>query len=330
LIILVTGGAGYIGSHTCKLLAARGHLPVTYDNLARGHRSAVKWGPLETGDILDRDRLRTVIAHYRPAAIMHFAAFAYVGESVESPLLYYRNNVAGSVALLDAAMEFGPLPFIFSSSCATYGIPERVPISEDQPQRPVSPYGQSKLFVERMLADLSRSHRLPWMALRYFNAAGADPEGEIGETHDPETHLIPLVLAAARDRTPVSVFGTDYDTPDGTCVRDYVHVNDIADAHIRALDHLLSHGESGAINLANARGYSVREVIAAAERICGRAIASVAAPRRAGDPPVLVGSAERARALLGWQPVRSDLDALIADAGRWMQQQGRSPRSPRS
>jgi UDP-glucose-4-epimerase GalE len=322
LNILVTGGAGYIGSHACKLLSKKGYQPISYDSLTRGHRTAVKWGPLEVGDIADSDRLRAVLEQYRPAAIMHFAAFAYVGESVENPLLYYRNNVDASVSLLETVRRFEPVPVVFSSSCVTYGIPTIVPISEDHPQQPINPYGHSKLFVERILADLDRASGLPWVSLRYFNAAGADPDGEIGECHDPETHLIPLVLAAARDRTSVEIYGTDYDTPDGTCVRDYVHVMDIAEAHLRAIDYLLATGESCAINLANARGYSVKEVIAAAERVCGGTILTKAAPRRPGDPPILIGSADRARARLGWMPANSDLGVQIADAWKWMKSQG--------
>ena len=316
--ILVTGGAGYIGSHVCKCLSVRGHLPVAYDNLSRGHPAAVKWGPLEIGGIEDRDRLRAVIERYRPAAVMHFAAFAYVGDSVEKPLLYYHNNVAGSAVLFETLVEFGPLPVIFSSSCVTYGVPRTFPISEDHPQQPISPYGHSKLFVERILADAGKAYGLPWVALRYFNAAGTDPDGDIGEDHSPETHLIPLVLRAARDKTALEIYGTDYRTPDGTCVRDYVHVVDIADAHLRALDYLLAKRESCALNLANARGYSVKEVIAAAERVCGRTIKVKLAPRRPGDPPILIGSAKRAHELLGWSAKRSDLEVQIADAWKWV------------
>jgi UDP-arabinose 4-epimerase len=318
LNILVTGGAGYIGSHVCKCLSARGYLPIAYDNLSRGQRAAVKWGPLEVGDINDRDRLRAVLEHHQPTAVMHFAALAYVGESVEKPLLYYKNNVAGSIALLETLNEFGPLPFIFSSSCVTYGIPDTIPISEDHPQHPINPYGHSKLFVERMLADAGAAYGLPWIALRYFNAAGADPDGDIGEDHNPETHLIPLVLRAARDKTPVEIYGIDYPTPDGTCVRDYVHVIDIADAHVRALEYLLAKRESCALNLANARGYSVKEVIAAAERVCKCSISISAAPRRPGDPPILIGSAKRAQELLGWRAERFHLAVQIGDAWEWV------------
>ena len=316
--ILVTGGAGYIGSHVCKALAAKGFEPVAYDNLSRGNRWAVKWGPLEEGDIADAARVHAVLERHRPAAVMHFAAFAYVGESVREPLHYYRNNIGGTSALLLALIDYGPLPFVFSSTCATYGVPQTIPIPEDHPQNPINPYGFSKMVVERMLADLELNHGMRSVSLRYFNAAGADPEGEIGEAHNPETHLIPLVLAAARDGTSVDVFGTDYDTPDGTCIRDYIHVSDIADAHLLALDYLLKGGTSCALNLANARGYSVKEVVAAAERICDRSIRVTMAPRRDGDPPVLIGLAERAQTLLGWRPTRSALETQLADAWNWL------------
>ena len=290
---------------------------MTYDNLSRGFRSAVQWGPLEVGALDDRDRLRTVLEKYRPAAVMHFAAFAYVGESVEQPELYQHNNVQGSFALFDTILQYRPIPVIFSSSCVTYGVPQSVPITEDHPQQPINPYGETKLQVERKLIELGTTHNLPWVALRYFNAAGSDPDGNIGEDHNPETHLIPLVLLAARDGKSVRILGTDYDTPDGTCIRDYVHVVDIADAHVRALDYLFQGGKSCALNLANARGYSVKEVIATAEQVCGRAIAIEAAARRPGDPPILVGSADRARGLLGWKPARPELQTQITDAWRW-------------
>lgn len=316
--ILVTGGAGYIGSHVCKALAAKGHEPVAYDNLSRGNAWAVKWGPLERGDIADAARLGEVIARHAPAAVMHFAAYAYVGESCAEPLLYYRNNVGGSEALLRTIVAHGPLPVVFSSSCATYGIPNSVPIAEDQPQKPVNPYGFTKLVVERMLGDLDGVAGLRSVVLRYFNAAGSDPDGEIGEAHDPETHLIPLVLAAAAGGGAIDVYGSDYDTPDGTCVRDYVHVADLADAHVRALEYLLAGGASVALNLANARGHSVREVIAAAAEVCGLPIRVNDVARRPGDPPILVGDATRARALLGWRPLRSELRTQLTDAWRWM------------
>jgi UDP-glucose-4-epimerase GalE len=316
--ILVTGGAGFIGSHAAKALARRGFVPVVYDNLSRGHRDLVKFGPLEVGDIGDQARVRAVLEKYRPVAVMHFAALAYVGESVEQPELYQRNNVSGSKGLLEALIQYKPLPFVFSSTCATYGMPKHIPITEGHPQQPINPYGETKLKVEGMLRDLGREHGLPWIALRYFNAAGSDPEAEIGEVHDPETHLIPLMLMAARDGTTAKIFGADYDTPDGTCVRDYVHVSDIADAHVRALDYLMAGGASAALNLANSRGYSVKEVIAECERVSGRAIAREISPRRPGDPATLIGSAARAREVLGWMPQRSALETQIADAWRWL------------
>jgi UDP-arabinose 4-epimerase len=316
--ILVTGGAGFVGSHACKTLARRGYRPVAYDNLSRGFRDAVKWGPLEVGDLADEARLLSVLHQHRPVAIMHFAAYAYVGESVKSPALYWRNNVEGSAAMLRAMLQYRPLPIVFSSTCAIYGTPEQVPILETHPQCPINPYGATKLAVESMLAQHDARHGLPFVALRYFNAAGADPDGEIGENHSPETHLIPLVLMAAREGTEVEIFGNDYDTPDGTCIRDYVHVADLADAHVSALQHLLSGGASVALNLANGRGYSVREVIAAAERVCRQKIKTRRAARRPGDLPILIGSADKARALLGWQPTRSELDTQIADAWNWL------------
>jgi UDP-glucose-4-epimerase GalE len=278
----------------------------------------VKWGPFEKGDIADERQVRTVLEKYRPSALMHFAAYAYVGESVEQPLLYYRNNFANTVTLLQAIVDFRGMPVVFSSSCATYGIPERVPITEKHPLQPINPYGRSKLFVERLLADLEVACGLPWIALRYFNAAGADPDGEVGESHDPETHLIPLVLTAARTGTPIRIFGEDYDTPDGTCVRDYVHVSDIADAHVRALDYLLKGGDSCALNLANSRGYSIKEVIAVAEKVCGRTVPLEIVGRRPGDPPILIGDAGLARVVLDWRPVHSDLETQIRHAWNWL------------
>lgn len=318
LRILVTGGAGYIGSHVCKALAARNFEPVTIDNISRGNRWAVKWGPLEEIDLNDDTALRKLFDQRHPSAIMHFAGFAYVGESVDKPLLYYQNNVGGSAALLRAAIDTGVVPIVFSSTCATYGSPESLPITEDHPQRPINPYGFSKLFVERMLADADKAHGLRSISLRYFNAAGADPDGEIGEEHDPEPHLIPRVLAAARDGATVTVFGNDYATSDGTCIRDYVHVSDIADAHIRALDYLLAGQPSCALNLANARGYSVMDVIEMAQCVTGKKIVVHQAPRRAGDPPVLIGSSERARHVLNWAPQRPHLETQVRDAWNWM------------
>lgn len=248
--ILVTGGAGYIGSHACKALALAGYTPVAYDNLVYGHESAVKWGPFEKGDISDRKRLDQVIEKHRPAAVMHFAAYAYVGESVDDPGKYYRNNVVGTLTLLEAMRDHSIDQFVFSSTCATYGVPQQMPIAEDHTQQPINPYGASKLMVEQMLRDFGVAHGLRAISLRYFNAAGADPDAEIGEDHDPETHLIPLVLdAAAGRRESIAVFGDDYATPDGTCIRDYIHVTDLASAHVLALQALESGAESNAYNL---------------------------------------------------------------------------------
>jgi UDP-arabinose 4-epimerase len=318
--ILVTGGAGYIGSHACKALARAGYLPVTYDSLVYGHDWAVKWGPLERGDIQDRVRLDEVIAAYGPTAIMHFAAFAYVGESVTDPGKYYRNNVAGSLTLLEAARDHGIEQFIFSSTCATYGVPDLLPIIEETPQRPINPYGASKLMVERMLADFGAAHGLRSIALRYFNAAGADPDNEIGEDHNPETHLIPLVLdAASGRRSHITVFGADYDTPDGTCVRDYIHVTDLADAHVKSLQALENGHRSDVYNLGNGRGFSVLEVIRAVEHASGLDVPVQQGPRRVGDPVALVSDATKARADLGWQPRLPGLNEIVRTAWAWHQ-----------
>ncbi|HUK61285.1 MAG TPA: UDP-glucose 4-epimerase GalE [Stellaceae bacterium] len=316
--ILVTGGAGYIGSHAAKALARAGYEPVSYDNLGRGHRTAVRWGPLVEGDLADRALLVATLRRHKIAAVMHFAAFAYVGESVEQPALYFRNNVANSLSLLEAMDEAGVRHIVFSSTCATYGLPDQMPIAEDAPQRPVNPYGESKLMIERMLHWLGPARGLRHVALRYFNAAGADPAGEIGEDHDPETHLIPLVLMAALGRrAAIDIYGTDYPTPDGTAIRDYIHVQDLADAHVLALAHLLKGGDSVALNLGTGSGHSVRAVIEAAERVTGRAIARRETARRPGDPPILVADARKAKAVLGWTPQLSGLDDIIASAWAW-------------
>lgn len=316
--ILVTGGAGYIGSHVCKELAARGYRPITYDSLVNGHREAVRWGPFEHGDVRDRRRLDEVISRYRPEAAMHFAGFAYVGESVADPGKYYSNNVGGSLALLEAMIAQGVKRLIFSSSCATYGIPDRVPIAETDAQRPINPYGMSKLMFERMLPDFEIAHGLKWIALRYFNAAGADPDGEIGEDHDPETRIIPLVLAAADQQgEDVTVYGSDYDTPDGTCIRDYIHVTDLADAHVRALDALFAGEASQALNLGTGAGCSVMQVIEAVRTVTGLEVPHRRGARRDGDPAVLVADASRARAVLGWQPTHSSIGEIVETAWRW-------------
>lgn len=316
--ILVTGGAGYIGSHACRALNAAGYIPVTYDNMSSGHDWAVKWGPLERGDILDGARLKEVFRKYKPSAVMHFAALIAVGESVEHPERYYRNNVAGTLSLLEVMREQGVSRFIFSSTAAVYGMPDAVPITEAAREQPINPYGETKLAVERMLRDFGSAYGLKWTALRYFNAAGASPEGEIGEAHDPETHLIPLILEAIRGRREkVTVFGSDYDTADGTCVRDYIHVCDLADAHVAALERLKRGGSSGSYNLGNGAGYSVREVIAAAERITGLDAQVFYGARRAGDPACLVADARRAMDEMRWRPRLASLDDIIGTAWRW-------------
>ena len=277
--VLVTGGAGYIGSHTCKLLRKAGYQPVVYDDLIYGHRNFAKWGPFEEGDIADVRRLYEVLDKYRPDAVLHFAAFAYVGESVEDPAKYYRNNVIGSITLLEAVHRAGIEKFVFSSTCATYGIPKEIPISEDHPRHPINPYGRSKLMIENILEDFNKAYGIRSISLRYFNAAGADPDCEIGEDHTPETHLIPLVLdVAAGKRSHVCIHGDDYDTPDGTCIRDYVHVSDLADAHVLALQALEAGRGNDAFNLGNGQGFSVREIIDAAEKVTGKSIKSIAGP----------------------------------------------------
>ncbi len=316
--VLVTGGAGYIGSHACKALARAGYVPVTYDSLVYGHAASVRWGPFVEGDLADRDRLLATMREHSVGAVMHFAAFAYVGESVTKPDVYFRNNVVNAVNLLDATLAAGVKRIVFSSTCATYGTPERVPISEDMPQRPINPYGETKLMVERMLHWYGNAYGLKSCCLRYFNAAGADPDCEIGEDHDPETHLIPLVLDAALGRRPrVEIYGSDYATPDGTAIRDYIHVQDLAEAHVRAVQYLRDGGDSVALNLGTGQGHTVLEVVQAAERIARRPVPHRIVGRRAGDPPALVADARRARAVLGWEPKISDLDSILATAWAW-------------
>lgn len=316
--VLVTGGAGYVGSHACKALVSAGYEPVCYDNLVTGHREAVRWGPFEYGDVLDRARLGDVIRRHRPASVMHFAGFAYVGESVEDPDRYYRNNVMGTLTLLEAMRGHGVRRIIFSSSCAVYGQPESVPIGEQVPARPVNPYGTSKLFVETMLRDFEAAYGLEWIALRYFNAAGDDPDGEIGEDHEPETRLVPAALAAASGRSgPLTVYGTDYDTPDGTCIRDYVHVSDLAAAHLLGLKALDDGLPSQVLNLGTGRGRSVREILRAVELVTGRRPPVVFGPRRKGDPAILVADASRARGLLRWEPRLTAIEDIVATAWNW-------------
>ena len=316
--ILITGGAGYVGSHCAKALAAAGHEGVVFDNLLFGHREFVRWGPLIQGDIRDRSALDAVFSTYRFDAIMHFAALAYVGESVGKPDDYYDVNVNGTRTLLAAMVRASVRLIIFSSSCAVYGEPVSMPINEHTVPNPINPYGFTKFVCERMMDDFGRAYGIRSARLRYFNAAGADPTAEIGEHHDPETHLIPLVLDAASGKKPdVTVFGTDYPTPDGTAVRDYIHVHDLARAHVVALQHLLDSGVTIALNLGTGRGVSVRQVIDAARTITGREIVVRDASRRAGDPPVLVADAKNASEVLGWTPECSDLAAIIRDAWRW-------------
>ena len=315
--ILVTGGAGYIGSHVCKALARQGYTPVTIDNLVNGHEWAVKWGPLVKGDIADRTVLDRTMREYQPSAVIHLAAFAYVGESVEHPAKYYRNNLGGALSLLESMVENHVDKIVFSSSCATYGLPESLPISESHPQKPINPYGRTKLMIEQMLQDFGTAYGIRHISLRYFNAAGADPEGEIGEVHEPETHLIPNVLKAAYGEIPeVSIFGDSWATQDGTCVRDYIHVSDLADAHVRALA-ALDEIKNAAFNLGTGSGNSVMQIIRAVETESQRAVPYRVAPPRAGDPPTLVADASQAKKVLGWTPQSSDLMAIIRSAHRW-------------
>lgn len=317
-MILVVGGAGYIGSHINKKLNERGFETVIYDNLVYGHSEAVKWGILEVGDLEDINRLNEVFDKYPIEAVLHFAAYAYVGESVENPSKYYRNNVCNTMNLLDVMKAHNVKNIVFSSTCATYGEPKTVPITEDMPQNPINPYGATKLMVERILADYNRAYGINFCCLRYFNAAGADPDCEIGESHTPETHLIPLVLAAAAgDRDCIKVFGTDYNTPDGSCVRDYIHVTDLADAHLRALEYLKNGGESTCFNLGNCTGNSVIEVVDTVKKVTGKDFNVVYDDRRSGDPPTLVGSSAKAEAILGWKPQYGDIETIIEHAWNW-------------
>jgi len=316
--ILVVGGAGYIGSHMCKYLHENGMRPVVLDNLSQGHRWAVRWGPLYEGEMDDPAVLREIVQAHDIRAAMHFAAFCYVGESVREPLKYYQNNIASTLGLLSLLLERNIDKFIFSSSCATYGEPQTLPIPEEHPQRPINPYGRTKLMMETILDDLDAAQSLRSVCLRYFNAAGADPDGDVGEDHDPETHLIPLVLQTALGlRGPLSVFGNDYDTPDGTCIRDYIHVVDLAQAHFAALRALLAGGGSRRYNLGNGNGYSVLEVIETAKRITGAEIPFTYHPRRPGDPAALIGSAEKAIRELDWRPRFATLEAILQTAWDW-------------
>ncbi|NMG05489.1 UDP-glucose 4-epimerase GalE [Brasilonema sp. UFV-L1] len=321
--ILVTGGAGYIGSHTVLALKQAGFDVIILDNLVYGHRDLVEkvlQVKLVVGDIGDRPLLDDLFKTHDIAAVMHFSAYAYVGESVADPAKYYHNNVLGTLILLEAMLAASVKKFVFSSTCATYGVPEVVPIPEDHPQNPINPYGASKLMVERILSDFHVAYDLKSVRFRYFNAAGAAPNGLLGEDHNPETHLIPLVLQTALGkRESISVFGTDYPTPDGTCIRDYIHVSDLADAHVLGLEYLLKGGDSEVFNLGNGNGFSVKEVIEAAKLVTQRDIKVVECDRRPGDPPALIGSGDKARKILGWYPQYSSLEEIITHAWQWHQ-----------
>lgn len=316
--VLVVGGAGYIGSHMVKHLLRQGCDVVTYDNLSTGYRDAVLGGQFVLGDLADQAVLETLFSTHRFDGVLHFASFIQVGESVKEPAKYYENNVTNTLNLLNAMVKHDVRRFIFSSTAAVYGEPQYVPIDETHPRQPINPYGKTKWMVEQILQDYDRAYGLKSIALRYFNAAGADPEGELGERHEPETHLIPLVLQAASGRRPhISVFGRDYDTPDGTCIRDYIHVTDLAEAHWLALQRLLAGADSAAYNLGNGNGFSVQEVIDAAQKVTLRKIAVNDSPRREGDPARLVANSQAARNALNWQPARHDLDTIIQDAWRF-------------
>ena len=316
--VLVTGGAGYIGSHTCKLLAQEGFEVAVVDNFSRGHRDFVKWGPLIEADVGDTALLREALRWFRPEAVIHFAAFAYVGESTADPGLYYRNNVSGTLSLLEAMREAEVRHIIVSSTCATYGQPENVPITEAEPQKPINPYGASKLVMEHMCRDFEAAHGLRSVALRYFNASGCDIDLDVGERHDPEPHLIPRILMAVDGEIgALEVYGTDYPTPDGTCIRDYIHVTDLASAHVKAARYLMEGGASDAFNLGTGLGSSVLELIGAGERATGRQVPYTVAPRREGDPARLIADPGKAHRILDWQAGNSDLDVILETAWAW-------------
>jgi UDP-arabinose 4-epimerase len=315
--ILVTGGAGFIGAHTCKALAAHGFYPVAFDNLSRGYRDMVQWGPLVEGDILQPADLDAAFKRYQPKSVIHFAALAYVGESVAQPLAYYQNNVGGIINVLDAMVRYGADTIVFSSSCTVYGVPDTLPISETAPQRPISPYGRSKLMCEQILAHVAAPHLLRVALLRYFNACGADPDGQLSERHDPETHLIPLAVDAASGRgPPLQIFGVDYPTTDGTCERDFIHVSDLSAAHVAALRHISNGAEGLTLNLGTGRAYSILEIVSAIERVTGRQVPIIHAGRRPGDPAALVADVSRAQGLLEFRPKYSDLETIIETTWR--------------
>ncbi len=318
--VLVTGGAGYIGSHCCLELSKKGYNPIAFDNLVYGHQENVKWGDFCHGDIGDKKLLEACFDRYKIDAVMHFAAYAYVGESVTEPKKYYDNNLKKTLNLLECMLQKGIKSFVFSSSCATYGNPQRIPLDEEHPQKPINPYGKTKYMIEEVLQDYDAAYDLKFFSLRYFNAAGADPDGQTGEKHDPETHLIPLVLdVASGKRQAIKVFGTDYDTKDGTCIRDYIHVTDLAQAHILAIEKLLGSSPSDFYNLGTGQGYSVLEIIKKAEEITGEKITIEKTARREGDPPVLVASNQKALNQFGWQAEHSSIDEIIQTAWNWHQ-----------
>jgi UDP-glucose 4-epimerase len=317
-MILIVGGAGYIGSHVNKLLSNKGYQTVVFDNLIYGHREFVKWGEFIQGDLSDKEQISDCFRKYQIEAVMHFSAFAYVGESVKKPLKYYRNNVANTLNLLEVMREFGIKYFIFSSTCATYGIPLEIPITENHPQAPVSPYGKGKLMVEDILKDLDSAYGIKHINLRYFNAAGADPDTEIGERHEPETHLIPLIIYAALVvQDSIKIFGTDYPTKDGTCVRDYIHVTDLAEAHLKAFEYLKIKNKSDSFNLGNDTGYSVRDIINTVKKVSKKDFMVIETERRAGDPAVLISSSRKASDILGWKPRYADIETIIGTAWKW-------------
>lgn len=321
-VVLVTGGAGYIGSHICKSLVAKGFFPVTYDNLHSGNEAAIQWGPFERGDIRDRERLAKVIQTYKPSAIMHCAALIQVAESIADPAIYYDNNVNGSLALLEEARAHNIQNLVFSSTAAVYGQPESKLLTETSPLDPINPYGRTKLAMENLIRDCAKPYGMNTAILRYFNAAGADPQCDTGTAYKEDSHIIPLLMrVASGDREAIKLFGTDYDTPDGTAIRDYIHVTDIADAHIYALQHISGHQQSLTLNIGTSKGYSVREVIDAAQRITGQAIEVQESERRAGDPAILVADATKATETLGWKPQHSDIETIIRTAWQWRQKQ---------
>lgn len=315
--ILVTGGAGYIGSHTCKALAQAGYKPIVFDNLSSGHKHAVKWGPLEVGDIRDKEKLSAVFDKYKPEAVIHFASKIVVSESVKIPDEYYDNNVNGTLSLLNVMKQHLVKAIVFSSTAAVYGYPETTPIEESHALNPINPYGKTKLACEWLLQDYQTAYGINHVALRYFNAAGADTEGELGEEHEPETHLIPLILNAAKNETTISIFGDDYNTHDGTCVRDYIHVSDLADAHIKALEYIFTENKSGIFNLGTGKGYSVREILDTAKKMTEKNINKVLSGRREGDPGSLIAKSDLAQQTLNWEPTRSSIENIIETAWQW-------------